>query len=137
MSLTLIHTRTDRPARKHRAIDRLATCERELAELQQRLDSADELVARQYLRLAEMEGEKGELRQQLAQEREARAGIEKDRDAQERWIQLLQEQLAEVKRRLEVRSQAEAAVTLTQPMPAITRVIPLHEAPFATADPAA
>jgi hypothetical protein len=44
----------------------------------------------------------------------------------------LEAQIADLERRLEIRAFAEAAAAKTQPIPVITRVMPLHEAPFAT-----
>lgn len=135
MSLTL--TRKERPARKHRAIDRLAQREQELAELRQRLDDADALILRQAIRLGELETNNEQLANRLQQTQDALINIGKDRDALERYARDLENQVTDRDRRLEVRNWAEAVVTETQPVPVITRVVPLHEAPFATVDPAA
>lgn len=135
MSLTL--TRKERPARKHRAIDRLALREQELAELHQRLDDADALILRQAIRLGELETHNEQLAGRLQQTQDALINIGKDRDALERYARDLENQVTDRDRRLEVRNWAEAVVTETQPVPVITRVVPLHEAPFATVDPAA
>ncbi|MFG3660290.1 hypothetical protein [Streptomyces sp. NPDC047706] len=50
----------------------------------------------------------------------------------------LQRQIAELKRRLDISAKAQAAADQTQPipvLPAAVRVMPLGQAPFATADP--
>jgi hypothetical protein len=47
----------------------------------------------------------------------------------------LEQQLAELERRLSVGVLAEAAATRTQEIPIITPVMPLHQAPFAATDP--
>jgi hypothetical protein len=47
----------------------------------------------------------------------------------------LEDQIADLERRLQIRTFAEAAAAQTQPIQVITRVLPLHEAPFATANP--
>lgn len=135
MSLTL--TRKERPVRKHRAIDRLALREQELAELQQRLDDADALILRQAIRLTEAETDNEQLANRLQQTQDALINVGKDRDVLERYVRDLENQVTDRDRRLEVRTWAEAVVTETQPVPVITRVVPLHEAPFATVDPAA
>ena len=132
MSLILIRT-----ARKHRAIDRLAQREQELAELRQRLADADALIMRQAVRLGELEAGIELLAARLQHSQDALINVGRDRDALERYVHELEGQVADRDRRLDVRTWAHAAVAKTQEMPAITRVIPLHEAPFATADPAA
>ncbi|MEU9444606.1 hypothetical protein AB0D42_27745 [Streptomyces sp. NPDC048304] len=132
MSLTL--TRTNRTARKHRAIDRLALREQELAELQRRLNDADALIERQAIRLCELESDKTELAGRLQQTQDALINIGKDRDALERYVRDLENQLADAERRLDVRTWAEAAAAKTVEMP-IVEVVPLHAAPFATTNP--
>lgn len=47
----------------------------------------------------------------------------------------LEQQIAEMQRKLDVACKAETAVAITQPIPVITPVMPLHEAPFATTNP--
>ena len=130
MSLTL--NRPHRPARKHRAIDRLAQREQELAELRQRLDDADQLILRQAIRLGELEAANEQLAERLQQTEDALLNVGRDRDALERYVRELEGQVADRDRRLDVRTWAEAAVAKTQEMAVITRVMPLHEAPFAT-----
>jgi chromosome segregation ATPase len=136
VSLTLI-TRKDRPVRKHRAIDRLAQREQELAELQQRLDDADALILRQAIRLGELEAENDQAAARLQRTEDALINVGKDRDALERYVRDLENQVTDRDRRLELRTWADAVATKTQEMPVITRVMPRHKAPFATADPAA
>jgi DNA repair exonuclease SbcCD ATPase subunit len=130
VSLTLIPGR--RGTGRRRAIDRLTEQKRELAELQQRLDDADALILRQATQLAEREAESGQLAARLRETEDALINVGKDRDVLERYVRDLESQLADAERRLDVRTWAEAAATKTQPIPVITRVLPLHEAPFAT-----
>lgn len=60
------------------------------------------------------------------------ARIDEQHDAE---VRQLQNELADVERRLDVRTWAEAAAAKTQEIPIITQVLPLYEAPFATVDP--
>ncbi|QTD97030.1 hypothetical protein [Streptomyces cyanogenus] len=133
MSLTLIPGRTNRPARKHRAIDRLAQREQELAELQRRLADADALILRQATRLSELETANEQLADRLQQTRDALINVGRDRDALERYVGELEGQVADRDRRLDIRTWAHAAVTRTQEMP-VVEVVPLHRAPFAVVD---
>ena len=135
MSLTL-PGRRERPARKHRAIDRLAQQERELAELQQRLDDADALILRQAVQLTDLQADNEQLTNRLQQTQDALINVGRDRDALERYTRELEGQVADRDRRLDIRAWAHAAIERTQEMAVITPV-PLHQAPFATADPAA
>jgi len=129
VSLTI--TRKERPARKHRAIDRLAQREQELAELQQRLNDADALIMRQVIRLGELETDNEELTERLQRTQDALINIGRDRDALERYARDLENQVTDRDRRLEVRTWAETVVTKTQPVPVITAVVPLHQSPMA------
>ncbi|MEU3826510.1 hypothetical protein AB0F36_14495 [Streptomyces sp. NPDC029080] len=133
MSLTL-PGRRERPARKHRAIDRLAAAEQELAELRSQLADADALIMRQAIRCGELETGNGELAERLQTTQDALINVGRDRDALERHLGELEKQIADRDRRLDVQALAEAAATETQPIPVITPV-PLHRAPFATVDP--
>lgn len=137
MSLTLIHSRKDRPVRKHRAIDRVAEQECELADLRARLNDADELIQRQAIRLAELETGNEELVERLQEMQDALINVGRDRDALERYVRDLENQVTDRDRRLELRTWADTVATKTQEIPVITRVMSLHKAPFATADPAA
>jgi hypothetical protein len=83
----------------------------------------------------ELEAEVEQLASERDEERSARIAVGKDRDALERYVLDLERELADARERLQVRSWAEAVVTETQPIPVITRVVPLHEAPFATTNP--
>lgn len=47
----------------------------------------------------------------------------------------MEDQIADLERRLEIRTFAEAAAAKTQPIPVITRVLPLHQSPLASVDP--
>ena len=119
---------------RRRAADKVVELRAENVKLLTQMAAADDYFMLLDQRLTELEAENGELKEQLAKERETRIGIERDRDAQEKWIQLLQNQLADAERRLEVRKWAEAAAAKTVEMP-IVEVVPLHAAPFATVDP--
>ena len=135
MSLTLIPSRKERPARKHRAKDRLAVREQELDELQRRLDDADALIMRQAARLGDLETGNEQLQGRLQETQDALINVGKDRDALERYVRDLEKQLADAERRLNIRTWAEAAAAKTQEMPVVIEVVPLHRAPFATVDP--
>jgi hypothetical protein len=47
----------------------------------------------------------------------------------------LEDQIADLERRLDIRTLAEAAAAQTQPITVITPVLPLYAAPFATTNP--
>ncbi|GAA3113517.1 hypothetical protein [Streptomyces echinatus] len=133
MSLTL-PGRSARPARKHRAIDRLAQREQELAELQQRLDDADALIMRQAVQLGELQTENERLTERLQETQDALINIGRDRDALERYVHDLEGQVADRDRRLDVRTWAHAAVAKTQEM-AVVVPVPLHQSPMAEPGP--
>ena len=135
----------------HRADDRIAELtthyEQKLAELREEnvallnwRAGADDHFMNLDQHRNELEAEVEQLKAVLAGEREARAGIEKDRDAQERWIQHLQEQLAQRTRRLDVGVKAEHVIAETQEL-SVEEIrrhctpVPLHQAPFATTNP--
>ena len=134
MSLTLVHSRRERPVRKHRALDRIAVLEQELRELRAKLAGADDffMIQEQYVR--DLETENRELKEQLAGKQDALTAIGKDRDALERIVRDLEGQLADAERRLDIRTWAEAAAAKTQEL-SIIQVVPLHDAPFATTSP--
>jgi chromosome segregation ATPase len=129
-----LHLPNLRGTGRRRAADKVTELREENVKLLTLLAGADDQFMLQDQRIKELEVENGDLKQQLAGEREARIGIERDRDAQERWIQHLQSELADAERRLDVRTWAEAAAAKTVEMPVI-EVVPLYAAPFATTNP--
>jgi len=50
-------------------------------------------------------------------------------------VEGLERQLAELQRRLDIACKAESAVAITQPIPVITPVLPLHQSPLAKTNP--
>ncbi|MFD5798787.1 hypothetical protein ACFWIO_35690 [Streptomyces diastatochromogenes] len=130
----------------HRADDRIAeltaTYEKQLADLREenvllheQRAAADDWFMLLDQHRKELEVEVERLKGQLAEEREACIAVGKDRDALDRYVHDLEKQLADVERRLDIRTWAEAAAAKTQEMPVITAVMPLSQAPFATVDP--
>ncbi|MFE4818545.1 hypothetical protein ACFRFU_19360 [Streptomyces sp. NPDC056704] len=102
----------ERPVRKHRAPDEVGRLRGLLngahlliAGLQVQLDDKDRKHAETIARIDERHGE---------------------------TVRGLEQQIADLERRLEIRTFADAAAAATQEIPVITRVLPLHEAPFAT-----
>jgi len=53
----------------------------------------------------------------------------------EKVVRLRDQRIADLERRLDIGVKAEHVIAKTQPIPVITRVMPLHEAPFATTNP--
>ena len=82
--------------------------------LHNRLAGADDFFMIQDQYLTGLEGDVRQLTAQLAEEQGARAVAEADAETRSRWIGDLERQLAEVKRRLEIRVLAEQAVAQTQ-----------------------
>ncbi|MFD8008140.1 hypothetical protein [Streptomyces mirabilis] len=97
--------------------------------------AADDTFVIQVQLIDDLEGDVRRLRAELAAEQGARAVAEKDAETRGRWVDDLDKQLKDAKRRLEIGALAEAAAAKTQEIPVITRVLPLHEAPFATTNP--
>ncbi|MFE2832254.1 hypothetical protein ACFXI6_14570 [Streptomyces mirabilis] len=93
---------------------------------------ADDTFVIQAQVIDDLEAGGRRLREQLAAEQGARAVAEKDAETRGRWVADLETKVADLERRLDIRNLAEAAAARTQEIPVITRVLPLHEAPFAT-----
>jgi predicted nuclease with TOPRIM domain len=113
---------------RHRAADKLAELREDNRKLLDRQMAADDFFAC-------LMQDRADLQTALEQERERRQIAEKERDQAEEVIRLRDREIADLKRRRAVRVLAEAAAAETQPIPVVTRVMPLHEAPFATTDP--
>jgi chromosome segregation ATPase len=96
---------------------------------------ADDAFAIQDQLITDLEDDVRRLRAELADEQGARAVAERDVEARDRWIRDLENQVTDAERRLDVRKLAETAVARTQEIPIVTRVMPLHQAPFATTNP--
>ena len=132
MSLPLISNL--RGTGRRRAADKVVELREENVKLLTRLAGADDHFMLIDQHRKELETENARLKTQARQDRLALLTIQKDRDALERWVKDLEGQLADAERRLDVRGLAEAAAAQTQEIP-IVRVMPLHEAPFATTNP--
>lgn len=130
-----LHIPTLRGTGRRRAVDKVAELRDENVQLLTLLARADDYFMTLDQHRKELEEEVEELKAQRREERVARVAVEKDRDALERYVRELEGQVADAERRLDVRTWAEAAAAKTQEIPIITRVLPLHEAPFATAGP--
>ncbi|MFJ5973571.1 hypothetical protein [Streptomyces sp. NPDC093060] len=120
---------------RRRAADKVAELREENVLLHEQRAAADDWFMLLDQHRKELETEVEQLKERLVEEQSARTAIEKDRDAQEGWIQHLEGQLKDAKRRLDIRTWAEAAAAQTQEMAVVTRVLPLHEAPFAATNP--
>lgn len=120
---------------RRRATDKVTELRAENVKLLTLLAGADDYFMLLDQHRKELETEVEQLQGQVAEERSARIAVGKDRDALERYVHDLEKQLTESRERLEVRSWAEHVIAETQPIPVVTRVLPLHEAPFATVDP--
>jgi hypothetical protein len=68
-------------------------------------------------------------------DREHAEAIERIDERHGEVVRGLEQQIAELERRLNVGVLAETAVTQTQPIPAITPVVPLHQSPQAKTAP--
>lgn len=143
MTLTIPFTgRRERPRKANRAEVKLARTREHLAAVQEdngRLlnmkAAADDhfMLMAQYV--TDLEDDVRRLKAQVAEEQGARAVAEKDAETRGRWVADLERQLADAKRRLDIRSLAESAAAKTQEIPVVTRVLPLSQAPFASVDP--
>jgi chromosome segregation ATPase len=118
------------------AMAELADLREENASLRNLKAGADDTFVIQLQVIDDLEGGVRRLREELAAEQGARAVAEKDAETRGRWVADLEQQLADAKRRLEIGALAEAAAARTQEIPVITPVVPLHQAPFATTNPA-
>jgi hypothetical protein len=105
----------DRPTGKHRESDGIDLLQCKLAGarllikgLQLQLDDKDRAHAETVARIDERHGE---------------------------VVRGLEQQIAELERRLDVGVKAESVVTRTQEIPVITPVVPLHQSPMAKATP--
>ncbi|MEU5477522.1 hypothetical protein [Streptomyces mirabilis] len=107
----------------------------ENADLRNLKAAADDTFVIQVQLIDDLEDDVRRLRAELVAEQGARAVAEKDAETRGRWIKDLETRLADAERRLDVRKLAESAVAITQPIPVITPVMPLHQAPFATTNP--
>jgi septal ring factor EnvC (AmiA/AmiB activator) len=134
--------RREKPKRKHRADDRIAELREQHAAdmallreenvlLHKRLAGADDYFMIHDQRMKELEAEVERRTGELAEEKETRQAIEKDRDAVERWVDYLEARLTDLEHRLDVGVKAEHVIARTQEIPAITRVLPLHQSPQA------
>lgn len=130
-----LHLPTLRGTGRRRAIDKVAELREENVLLHTQRAAADDYFMQLDQHRKELEDEVEQLKAQRAADRAALAAIQKDRDALERWVKDLEGQLADAERRLDVRTWAEAAAAKTQEIPIITAVVPLNQAPLATADP--
>ncbi|MFI6491271.1 hypothetical protein [Streptomyces sp. NPDC050564] len=123
----------DRPARKprHRAVDEVERLNQEKERLRLNLGWADALIATQRVQLDDAD-------RKLAGERQRRKIAERQRDQAEAVIRLRDQRIADLEHRLEIWGLAEAAAAQTQeiPIPVITPVLPLHQAPMAKTEPA-
>ncbi|BBC30064.1 hypothetical protein SGFS_013580 [Streptomyces graminofaciens] len=136
----------------HRADDRIAELkaayEQQLAELREenvamhnRLAGADDFFMIQDQYLTNLEADVRQLTAQVAEEQGAHAATLAELETRDRWIGDLQRQVAEVKRRLEIRVLAENVIGQTQEIPVeeIRRhcaPVPLHQSPMPRRDPA-
>ena len=119
---------------RRRAVDKLAELREENVMLHNQRAASDDWFMLLDQHRKELEAEVEQLTAERDKERSARIAIGKDRDALERYVRDLEGQLADVERRLAVRTWAEAAAAKTQEMPVI-EVVPLGRAPFATTEP--
>jgi hypothetical protein len=101
----------ERPVRKHRAAD-------EVDLLRHRLDGARLLIKGLQVQLND-------------KDREHEETVARIDERHGEVVRGLEDQIADLERRLQIRTFAEAAAAQTQPIPVISRVMPLHEAPFA------
>jgi hypothetical protein len=115
----------------HRAADRIAELETLVDQLREenvvllnRQAAADDFFMIQDQYATDLEAE-------LAQEKRAHAATLADLQTRNRWVTDLEGRLADAERRLDIRRLAETAAERTQEMPAITPVVPLHQAPQA------
>jgi chromosome segregation ATPase len=117
------------------ALAELADLREENGALRNLKAAADDTFVIQVQLIDDLEDDVRRLRAELAEEQGARAVADKDAETRGRWVADLEGKVADLERRLDVRKLAETAVTITQPIPVITPVLPLHLSPMASVDP--
>lgn len=147
--------RREKARRKHRAVDRIAELEAghaadlaglrdENVRLHRLKAAADDHFMVMHQLVNDLEADVRRLRADLAAAQGAQAVAVADIEARNAWIADLERQAAELHRRLDVRTFAEAAAARTQEIDvrslqerfATGPVVALHESPLASADPA-
>jgi hypothetical protein len=115
LPIRISHFKRDRPTGKRREDDTVDL-------LQCKLTGAQLLIKGLRLQLDDQDHEHAEV---IARIDERHGEV----------VRGLEDQIADLERRLDIRAFAEAAAAQTQPITVITPVLPPHQAPMATANP--